>query len=210
VADLTSAQKNIATARLDFVNEYLDDSARATDLIRRGRLLIVDVRDEFVEKGEALALFMVLLECFARAGVQGDERFNKIIVFDEAHKYMTETNLTSAITETVREMRHKGVSVVIASQDPPSIPREIVELSTVIFAHRFNAPSWLRHLQQSSQAFSSVGGGMLAGLATGSALLWSAGGAARYSSPQRVATRPRMTEHGGATLRVGELSTNGG
>lgn len=31
----------------------------------------------------------------------------------------------------IREMRHKGVSMVIASQDPPSLPNEIIELSTI-------------------------------------------------------------------------------
>ena len=50
--------------------------------------------------------------------------------------------------ETVREMRHKGTSVMIASQDPPSVPVELIQLSSQIILHKFNAPDWLKHIQK--------------------------------------------------------------
>ena len=56
-------------------------------MIRPGRLVIVDLRDEFIEKDEALGLFVVLLQLFADATFQG-QSFNKLVVFDEAHKYI--------------------------------------------------------------------------------------------------------------------------
>jgi DNA helicase HerA-like ATPase len=163
-------------------------------------LLIIDVRDDLIDKDEALSLFMVLLNRFAEASAP--DRFNKMIVFDEAHKYMDDSSLTDAITEAVREMRHKGVTLVISSQDPPSVPSVVVELSTVIVAHRMSAPTWLRALQRSSQAFTEVKPGDLAVLRNGQALLWSSGGSARYRTPQRIQIRPRLTEHGGHTVRV--------
>jgi soluble P-type ATPase len=43
--------------------------------------------------------------------------FNKLVVFDEAHKYMTESALSGQVVETIREMRHQATSIVIASQD---------------------------------------------------------------------------------------------
>lgn len=200
--ELPKQQKSIAKARVRFVEEYLRTDGHVRDWLKPGRLLIVDVRDELIDKDEALSIFMVLLNRFAEVNAEGSERFNKMVVFDEAHKYMTETSLTDAIKEAVREMRHKGVTMVIASQDPLSVPAVVVELSTVIITHRITSPAWLRSLKNSSQAFESAGKGELAGLRAGQALVWSAGGSSRYRQPQRVDTRPRLTEHGGGTVRV--------
>lgn len=54
---------------------------------RRGRFVVVDLRDAFIVKEQALELFVTMLNVFSGAGVTG-ERFNKLIIFDEAHKYM--------------------------------------------------------------------------------------------------------------------------
>ena len=53
--------KGMAKMRLELASEYIDDSVRLKDEIRPGRLIIVDLRDEFIEKDEALGLFVVLL-----------------------------------------------------------------------------------------------------------------------------------------------------
>jgi len=42
--------KNLAKMRLELASEYIDDSVRLKDEIRPGRLIIVDLRDEFIEK----------------------------------------------------------------------------------------------------------------------------------------------------------------
>jgi hypothetical protein len=196
-SDLNKSQKNFAAQRLDFVAPYVQEGAKVGDLMQSGRLVVVDMRDELIDKAEALALFMVLLNRFTESKRSKTE-FNKLIVFDEAHKYMSESNLTSLITETVREMRHRGTSIVIASQDPPSVPQEIVELSTVIFAHKFTSPAWLRHLQRVSVAFAGIRGSQLTDLDPGSAYVWARGNS-RFDRPQRVVVRARLTQHGGET-----------
>ena len=84
--------------------------------------MIVDLRDEFIDKDEALGLFVVLLQMFADTTYRG-RRFNKLVVFDEAHKYIGSADLVAGLIEVVREMRHKGTSIMVASQDPPSVPR---------------------------------------------------------------------------------------
>jgi DNA phosphorothioation-dependent restriction protein DptH len=168
--------------------------------MRPGRLVIIDMRDELVDKSQALALFMVILNRFSEAKT-AEGSFNKLIVFDEAHKYMDEETLTSSITDTVREMRHRGTSVVIASQNPPSVPQDIIELSTVIIAHKFTSPAWLRHLQKMSQAFSHIRGSQLTDLTPGKAYVWAVGNP-RFERPQRVDIRARLTKHGGETRRA--------
>ena len=63
--------KDLAHQRLDLASSYIDDTARLSELIRPGRLVIVDLRDEFIEKDEALGLFVVLMQIFAEATYQG-------------------------------------------------------------------------------------------------------------------------------------------
>ena len=146
-APLPDHLKDLASARLDLAAEYIDDSARPGDLIRPGRLTIVDLRDEFIEKDEALGLFVVLLQLFADATDKG-KAFNKLVIFDEAHKYIESPDLMAGLIEVVREMRHKGTSIMIASQDPPSVPVSLIELSSQIILHKFNSPAWLQHQLQ--------------------------------------------------------------
>jgi hypothetical protein len=201
---LNASQKRLAGTRIEFVEQFVADGARVSDLVQPGRLLIVDVRDPWLERENALALFMVMLRLCAQARTPDGRSFNKLIVFDEAHKYMASSSLVGAIVESVREMRHKGTTVVIASQDPPSLPREVLELSSVMIAHRFTSPEWLRHVAKVNEAFArSVSPAQLATLKPGEAFVWSVGGAQNFRSPQRVQMRPRLTRHGGATKRAG-------
>ena len=203
-SSMSDSQKALAQARVEFVETFVADGSGVSDLVQPGRLLIVDVRDPWLEQENALALFMVMLRVCAQARTSDGRSFNKLIVFDEAHKYMGSPNLTGAIVESVREMRHKGTTVVIASQDPPSLPREILELSSVVFAHRFTSPKWLQHLAQVNEAFArSLKPAQLAALKAGEAFVWSTGGAREFrSGPQRVRMRPRLTQHGGKTKRA--------
>ena len=86
--------KQLAQQRLDLAADYIDDSVSIKDVIRPGRMIIVDLRDEFIEKDEALGLFVVLMQLFADAQ---RERFNKLVVFDEAHKYIDSPDLVDGL-----------------------------------------------------------------------------------------------------------------
>jgi len=98
-------------------------------------------------------------------------------------------------------MRHQGVSVLIASQDPPSLPNAIIELSSVVVLHRFNSPQWLKHIQKSISALSDLTPAQMASLSQGEAFLWAAKATERVFSQKaiRVRFRPRVTQHGGST-----------
>jgi hypothetical protein len=200
-SSMSATQKNIAMTRLTFTEGFVSDSGRVSHHVVPGRLLIVDLRDELIEQDEALALFMVLLNRFAQVESPDHRIFNKLIVFDEAHKYMGAARLTNAIVETIREIRHRGTSVIIASQNPPSVPRDVIELSQIVFAHGFSSPSWLDHIKKVKTAFSSLVPSNLARLRPGQAYVW-AQGDSRLRTPQRVIVRPRSTLHGGATRRA--------
>jgi hypothetical protein len=199
---LSISQKRIAQTRLSFARPYISNTEGASEHLIPGRLLVIDLRDELIESDEALALFMILLGRFAQAEWHGS-RFNKLIVFDEAHKYMDQPKLTNKIVETVREMRHKGTSVVIASQNPPSVPREVIELSSIVFVHRFTAPTWLDHIRRANADFADarILPSHLTKLGPGEAYVWSTG-SREFRHPQLVRVRPRLTRHGGGTIRA--------
>jgi DNA helicase HerA-like ATPase len=201
---LTQQQKTLAETRIAFAEAFATDAGGAGQHVRPGGLLIVDVRDPLIEQEEALALFMVLLRLFSQARDPEGRLFNKLIVFDEAHKYMGNPRLTNAIVQSVREMRHKGTSVVIASQNPPSVPREVIELSSIVIAHKFTSPQWLEHIRKVNAAFGrDLTPPQLAMLPAGEAFVWSSAGAEEFRRPQRVRMRARLSTHGGATRRAG-------
>ncbi|MDR1966789.1 MAG: hypothetical protein LBQ36_08775, partial [Synergistaceae bacterium] len=197
---LTDHLKDLANMRLTFANEYIDDEQRLQDLIRPGRLIIVDLRDEYIEKDEALGLFIVMLQIFSEAMYQGTN-FNKLIVFDEAHKYIENAELVSGLIEVVREMRHKGTSVMVASQDPPSVPVPLIELSSQIIMHKFNSPAWLKHIQKANAALGALTSSQMSALGTGEAYVWSskASDDAFTKGAVKIRCRPRVTQHGGST-----------
>ena len=198
-SDLSDQQKNIANIRLDFAAQFIDDGRRLAETLKPGRMIIVDLRDEFIDKDEALGLFVVMLNIFANAG--REDGYNKLIVFDEAHKYMDNPDLTGHIVDVIRQMRHQGVSVLIASQDPPSLPNAIIELSSLVVLHRFNSPQWLRHIQKSITALSDLTPQQMASLAPGEAFVWSTKATERIFTQKAVKVhfRPRASHHGGGT-----------
>lgn len=165
-SSLADGLKDLANQRLDLASEFIDDQNELGPVLRPGRLLIVDLRDEFLEKDQALGLFVVLMQIFAEVSFNGHS-FNKLVVFDEAHKYVKNPELVSGLVESVREMRHKGTTILVASQDPPSVPPQLIELSSQIILHRFNSPAWLKHIQKTNAALSGLTAEQMANLQSG-------------------------------------------
>jgi len=201
---LSNSQKTLAEQRIQFANEYIDDKSAIRDLLKPGRLIIVDLRDEFIEKDEALGLFVVMLNIFSGIKTYDSKPFNKFIVFDEAHKYMDNKDLTGSIVTAIREMRHKGVSIMIASQDPLSLPNEIIELSSMILLHKFNSPQWLKHIQRSITQLAALTPAELSSLVPGEGYLWASKSTDKglMNRPVKIFTRPRVTKHGGETIKA--------
>ncbi|MEU6559116.1 methylation-associated defense system ATP-binding protein MAD8 [Nocardia nova] len=197
---MADSMKNLVRQRLELAEPYIDDSVRISDYVRPGRLIIVDLRDDLIEKDESLGLFVVLMQLFAQATDDGG-RFNKLVVFDEAHKYIGSPELVGVLVEAVREMRHRGMSILVASQDPVSVPTSLIELSDVIIMHKMTSPAWLKHIQKANAALNTLRPEQLSRLQPGEAYLW-AGKATERSLTHgavRVSLRPRVTRHGGAT-----------
>ncbi|MFD5655606.1 hypothetical protein [Streptomyces sp. NPDC127039] len=140
------------------------------------------------------------MQLFAEAR-SGDGHFNKLVVFDEAQKYVDSPDLVAGVVETVREMRHKGMSVLVASQDPPSVPISLIELSDHVILHKFTSPAWLKHLQKANTAFAGLRSEYMAQLQPGEAHVWASKStdAAFTHGAVRMRCRPQVTRHGGGT-----------
>lgn len=201
---LSTSQKALARQRLNFAGEYIDDNSQLRELLKPGRLIIVDLRDEFIVKDEALGLFVIMLNIFSSVTEYDGKHFNKFIVFDEAHKYMDNKDLTGTIVTSIREMRHKGVNIMIASQDPPSLPIDIIELSSVLVLHKFTSPGWLKHIKKSNSSMDSLTPSDMSMLKPGEAFIWAkeATDTTVTIRPLKISTRPRLTMHGGATKQA--------
>ena len=199
---LSNSQKNLAYQKLSFAEEYITDGCKLQQYLHPGRLIIVDLRDEFIDKDEALGLFVVMMNIFSGKSEHNGVGFNKFIVFDEAHKYMDNRELVGSITTAIREMRHKGVSIMIASQDPMSLPTEIIELSSIVIMHRFSSPGWVKHVQKAITALQNLTPGEMASLGSGEAYLWAVKSTDKSITlrPTKISIRPRVTKHGGDTI----------
>jgi hypothetical protein len=197
---LSPAQQNLALVRLRFAEQFVRDGASLRSALRPGRLVIVDLRDELIETDEALGLFVVMLRVFAGATHEG-RPFSKLIAFDEAHKYIRNTDILDSVVSVIRQMRHQATSVLIASQDPPSLPLKVVELSSLVMLHRMDSPAWLKHIQKAVTPLGELTAQAVARLRPGEAYLWARAATDPVFSNRatKVECRPRVTKHGGTT-----------
>jgi len=121
------------------------------------------------------------------------------------HRRITESHRTVyfyASTRAAVKLRNRtGTSILVASQDPPSVPISLIELSSQIIIHCFNSPAWLNHIQKANAASLGLTAEQLARLRLGEAYVWSSKATDQSFSREavKVTLRPRVTLHGGST-----------
>ncbi|KAI8962688.1 hypothetical protein F5Y11DRAFT_321843 [Daldinia sp. FL1419] len=112
-----------------------------------GSLTIVDLSDPFFSSDDACALFSICLSIF----LEERSKCGRIVALDEAHKFLTQAGeariLTSDLLSIIRQQRHNGTRVLVATQEPTLSP-ELIDLSNVTFVHRFLSPSWYETLKK--------------------------------------------------------------
>ncbi|KAM0812014.1 putative P-loop containing nucleoside triphosphate hydrolase protein [Seiridium cardinale] len=112
-----------------------------------GTLTIVDLSDPFINSDDACVLFSICLSIF----LEGREKCGRVVAMDEAHKFLLQSGsarvLTGELTSIIRQQRHTGTRVLIATQEPTLSP-ELIDLANVTFVHRFLSPAWYNTLQK--------------------------------------------------------------
>lgn len=193
-ARLNGQSRNAARLRFDFVRRYIS-TTQGTDfgkLLRAGRVLVVDLRQPLFNKDDALRFFLVCANQISK--VQG--QFNKMIVFDEAHEYMSDA-FGERMESRIRLMRHEGTSYVFATQDVGSIPLSISRFLTTRFVFDLGTRENVQDLEQAAPDFR---GYQLLGMRPGYCLIHASTSAnGMFARPREIRVRPRATQHGGAS-----------
>jgi hypothetical protein len=100
-----------------------------------GTLTIVDLTNPAVDPDAACVLFDICLSIFVF-----QTSCSRIIALDEAHDYVGETNVAAAqfterLLKTIREQRHQGARVLIATQETGVNPR-LLGFCDITMVHR--------------------------------------------------------------------------
>lgn len=82
-------------------------------------------------------------------------------------------------------------------------------MSSIVLLHKFNSPQWLKHIQKSLTQLNSLTASDMSVLKPGEGFLWASKASEQSitTKPVKISTRPRVTNHGGATKK--QLETNG-
>lgn len=60
----------------------------------------------------------------------------------------TSGRLTSSLLTVIRQQRHLGTRVVVSTQEPTVVPSKFLDLCSIVIAHRFSSPKWLKTLAE--------------------------------------------------------------
>ncbi|KGO70397.1 hypothetical protein PITC_015100 [Penicillium italicum] len=145
---LDRSQTPFLYQRLDLLDSYLDlDGTGTSDYFVDGGITILDLSCPFVDQSTACILFRIAIDLFLHAHPSR----GKMIVADEAHKYMADTLAAKTLTETfltiIRQQRHLGVRIIISTQEPTISP-QLIDLCSLAIIHRFTSPGWYKTIEK--------------------------------------------------------------
>lgn len=191
---LPTQSRRSADIRFKLVHKYISPThgTKFDEILKPGRAIVIDLRDPIFTKEDALRFFLVCANHISR--IQG--RFNKMIVFDEAHEYLS-NEFGEKIESRIRLMRHEGTSYVFATQDVASIPTAIQRFITTKFVFSLGTRQNVEDLERLAPEFKNQ---QLLGIPPGYCLVQSNESIGNlFARPRIVRVRPRVTQHGGAT-----------
>eukprot|EP00479_Gromia_sphaerica_P014699 TRINITY_DN891_c0_g1_i1.p1 TRINITY_DN891_c0_g1~~TRINITY_DN891_c0_g1_i1.p1 ORF type:complete len:200 (+),score=35.27 TRINITY_DN891_c0_g1_i1:604-1203(+) len=175
-------------------------------LFKPGVLLVADLTDALIDQRDANRVFQVVVGLFMKSVSQD---VGKLIVFDEAHKYLSTEigDLCDDIVTLVRQMRHNGTRIVVSTQSPHVLHRELFELSSFVVLHRFTSPDWFNYLSNKMRLPEDAQD-EISSLETGNALVFCSqsdigkfsDGAMIEKDLFRVLIRPRLTQDCGQSV----------
>ncbi|EOA85957.1 uncharacterized protein SETTUDRAFT_110877 [Exserohilum turcica Et28A] len=141
------AQTNMLQMRLSLLESFLDMTDTSPEMVFfPGEITIMDMSCPFVDANTACVLFEIGLQQYLHSQGAG-----KMIVLDEAHKYMLKIpgakSLNEALLQTIRLQRHHGARVVVSTQEP-TLLTDLIALCSVTVIHRFSSPEWFSAIRR--------------------------------------------------------------
>jgi len=208
---MSSTQRRRAMNRLSFAERWISDDRTYewADVLQEGTLNIFDLRMQAMEASEALKLCLIITDLVRRT----KNGVNKMVVFDEAHEYVDCKELVGELENAITQIRHDGLSFVLASQFPERIPERIFKylLTRLIFKlPNAKAINYVRHAAPNLESLSPQKVSNL-DLEQGVCFIQTDDDCTDtlMRVPQALEVRPRCTMHGGSTIRQTEAVETG-
>lgn len=181
-----------AELRLEAVERIVSET-RGLDfgtLLAPGRVLVIDLRQPMFNRDDAMKLILVCASQIAKQRTA----FNKLVVFDEAHEYMTEA-FGERFDARIRYMRHEGSSYIFATQDVGSIPVEVRRHLGINFVFSLETRDNINDMVKAAPEFSGL---QLQHLEPGTCYCTASKSTGNlFRAPRLIRVRPRATRHGG-------------
>jgi len=204
---LSDSQRRQAMNRMSFAARWIADERpyQWADVLEEGSLSVVDLRMQAMQPSEALKLCLIVTDIVRRTrnGV------NKMIIFDEAHEYVDCKELVGELENAITQIRHDGLSFVLASQIPERIPERIFRYLLTRFIFKLPHEKSINYVRKAAPNLELLARHAVAdlGLEEGTCFIQTDDECTDtlLRTPQVLRVRPRMTLHSGTTQRSVEV-----
>jgi hypothetical protein len=200
---LMDSQRRRAMNRFSFAQQWLSDDRpyEWSDLLAPGTLNVFDLRMQTMTSEDALKLCLVITDLVRRT----KNGVNKMVVFDEAHEYVDSKALVGELENAITQIRHDGLSFVLASQFPEKIPERIFKYLLTRLIFKLPNQKAINTVRKAAPNLASMSPQQVAnlGLEEGVCLIQTDDDCTDtlLKVPQMLTVRPRCSQHGGETLR---------
>ncbi len=200
---LSDKQRHSAKNRLSFAERWICDERcyEWSDVLKEGVLNIVDLRMQAASSSDALKLCLVITDLVRRTrnGV------NKMVVFDEAHEYVDSKELVVELERAITQIRHDGLSFVLASQFPERIPDRVFKYLLTRIMFKIPSLAAIKYVQRAAPNLGALLPQQLSNLDLEQGVCFVQTdddcSDSLMRKPQLVEIRPRCSLHGGTTIR---------
>lgn len=199
---LNKGQKRRALNRIAFAEKFIDKDRgyEWDDLFKPGVLNVIDIRSPMIDREQALQLCIVSSNIAQRT----TQEVNKLIVFDEAHEYMNNQSFIEELDTMLTQIRHNGISFILASQVPEHIPHRIFRFCNTRFLFKITNKASFKYLNREIPDLAGLTVSRLSDLPKAKGYCYLNTDAAVNDGRLKHGLfqfRPRMTRHGGETRR---------
>jgi hypothetical protein len=193
--------------RMSFAARWIVDERpyEWAEVLKEGSLSVVDLRMQAMQASEALKLCLIVTDLVRRTrnGV------NKMIIFDEAHEYVDCKELVGELENAITQIRHDGLSFVLASQIPERIPERIFRYLLTRFIFKLPHEKSINYVRKAAPNLELLARHAVAdlGLEEGVCFVQTDDECTDtlLRTPQMLRVRPRCTLHSGTTQRSVEV-----
>lgn len=200
---MSPAQRRKATNRLSFAERWISDDRpyEWSDVLTEGSLNIFDLRMQAMEASEALKLCLIITDLVRRT----KNGVNKVIVFDEAHEYVDCKELVGELENAITQIRHDGLSFILASQFPERIPERIFKYLLTRLVFKLPNAKSINYVRKAAPNLETLSPQKVSNLDLEQGLCFVQTDDDCTDTfmqiPQALEVRPRCTLHGGSTIR---------